>query len=315
MTGSTSAPVTIGVIGCGAIGGIFAAHLARVPGVTVWVYDVSRSLVEAITTGGIRILGDSVVAGTPASSIRATADPSALPACDFGIVATKSEHTASAIAATAHAFVGGAVASVQNGIGNEEVMAEHVRAVIRGSTLVSGSVEGAGVVRFDAPGGTWLGPFEGSPATADAVRRLAELITAAGLPAAALADARGAQWTKLIFNSANNALCAATGLSIGQLADSPRMRELVGGIICEGAAVATAAGITLEGDPQAMFDDAVAHAHGHRPSMLQDVAARRHTEIAVLNGGVAAEGRRLGIPTPLNDTLVAVVEGIEQSWL
>jgi 2-dehydropantoate 2-reductase len=302
--------VTVCVVGCGAIGSLFAAHLARVDEVEVWAYDVSSTLVDAINASGLRIEGaEGFVA-----RVHATTDAAQLPPCDFGIVATKSEHTRSAVAAVSTALAGAAVASVQNGIGNEELVAESVTAVIRGSTLVAGSLVEPGVVRFDAPGDTWLGPFEPSPAAAGQIAQLAELITRGGLPTHALADSRGAQWTKLIFNAANNALCAATGLTVGQLGDIPSLRALVASVIEEGRAVASALGIELESDPQAMFDDAVAHAYGHRPSMLQDVAAHRRTEIAVLNGGIVAEGRRVGVPTPSNQALVAIIEGIEGSW-
>ncbi len=302
--------VTVCVVGCGAIGSLFAAHLARVDGVEVWAYDVSSTLVDAINANGLRIEGaEGFVA-----QVHATTEAARIPPCDFGVVATKSEHTRSAVAAVSTALGGAAVASVQNGVGNEELVAESVTAVIRGSTLVAGSIVEPGVVRFDAPGETWLGPFEPSPASATQIARLADLISQGGLPTHALADSRGAQWTKLIFNAANNALCAATGLTVGQLGDIPSLRALVASVIEEGRAVASALGIELESDPQAMFDDAVAHAYGHRPSMLQDVAARRHTEIAVLNGGIVAEGGRVGVPTPSNQALVAIIEGIERSW-
>ena len=298
------------VVGCGAIGSLFAAHLARVDGVEVWAYDVSPVLVDAINTGGLRIDG----AESFTSVVNARTSAADIPACDFGIVATKSEHTASAVSAVASVLKDAAVASVQNGVGNEELVAESVRAVIRGSTLVAGSIVSPGVVHFDASGDTWLGPFEPSPASDAQISRLAALITEGGLPAHALADSRGAQWTKLIFNAANNSLCAATGLSIGQLGDVPSLRVLVRSVIAEGRAVASALGIELESDPEVMFEDAVAHAYEHRPSMLQDVTARRHTEIAVLNGGIVAEGFRVGVPTPSNAALVALIEGIEASW-
>jgi 2-dehydropantoate 2-reductase len=298
------------VVGCGAIGSLFAASLARVDDVIVWGLDVSTPHVEAINANGLRIVGSSDFV----SPVRARFSAADIPPCDFGIVATKSEHTAAAISGAAAIFEHAAVASVQNGIGNEEILALSVREVIRGSTLVAGSIVEPGVVHFDAPGETWLGPFEPSPASSEQVAHLADLISRGGLTTHALADSRGAQWTKLIFNAANNALCAATGLSIGQLGDVPSLRALVESVIAEGRAVASALGIELESDPQAMFDDAVAHAYSHRPSMLQDVAARRHTEIAVLNGGIVAEGKRVGVPTPSNEALVAIVEGIELSW-
>ena len=62
------------------------------------------------------------------------------------------------------------------------------------------------------------------------------------------------------------------------------------------------------------MNEAIAEAYDHKPSMLQDVLARRYTEIDVLNGGISAEGRRLGVPTPLHDSMVALVKGLERSW-
>jgi 2-dehydropantoate 2-reductase len=298
------------VVGCGAIGSLFAAHLARVEGVTVWGLDVSAAHVDAINEHGLTLTGRVDFT----SRVNARVDPAGIPPCDFGIVATKSEYTAAAIASAAGIFQDAAVASVQNGIGNEELLAARVTRVIRGTTLAAGALVEPGVVRFDAEGHTWLGPFEPQPATMDDVSRLAQLISLGGLPTHALPDARGAQWTKLIFNAATNALGAATGLSIGQLGESASLRTLVTGLIREGRAVASALGIELESDPEAMIDDAVEHAYGHRASMLQDVSARRHTEIAVLNGGIVAEGQRVGVATPLHEALVAIIDGIEQSW-
>jgi 2-dehydropantoate 2-reductase len=148
----------------------------------------------------------------------------------------------------------------------------------------------------------------------DEVRLLARLLELSGLSAHARPDARGAQWTKLVFNAATNAVGALTGLSIGQVGSNPSLRPLVTGLIAEGYAVARAQGIELDADPQAMIDDAVQHAFSHRASMLQDVTARRRTEVDVLNGGIAAAGRQAAIPTPLNDAMVALVRGLEASW-
>ena len=107
------------VVGCGAVGSLFAANLAQLDDVEVWAYDLSQAHVDAINANGLKLVGAGEVLG----HVTATVDASALPPCDFGIVATKAMHTESAIAATAHAFAEGAVASVQNGVGNEEVIA------------------------------------------------------------------------------------------------------------------------------------------------------------------------------------------------
>jgi 2-dehydropantoate 2-reductase len=298
------------VVGCGAIGSLFAAHLARVDGVEVWGLDVSAPHVAAINANGLTITGrDEFIA-----RIQARTAASEIPPCDLGIVATKSEYTAAAMQSAAAIFANAAVATVQNGVGNEEVVALSAPRVIRATTLIAGAVTAPGVVRYDAPGDTWLGPFEPKPARADEYELLADLLLRGGMGAHARTDARGAQWTKLVFNAATNAAGALTGLTIGQVGSSPSLRSLVSGLIAEGRAVAAAQGIELDADPQYLLDDAVENAFWHRASMLQDVAARRHTEVAVLNGGIAAAGRAAGVPTPLNDLMVELIGGLEESW-
>ncbi len=123
------------VVGCGAVGSLFAAALAQLEDVEVWAYDLARPHVDAINENGLRLTGAGEVHAT---GIHATADAAELPPCEFGIVATKAMHTEAAMAATAHAFRDGAVASVQNGVGNEETIAAHVRRVIRGTTFPGG---------------------------------------------------------------------------------------------------------------------------------------------------------------------------------
>ncbi|HEY2277489.1 MAG TPA: 2-dehydropantoate 2-reductase [Streptosporangiaceae bacterium] len=298
------------VVGCGAIGSLFAAHLAALADVDVWVLDVYEAQVRAINDGGLECSGVSAAI----HGIQARCDGAQVPPCQFGIVATKSLHTGAALAATAGVFADAAVCSVQNGVGNEEIIARHVPRVIRGTTIVAGHVPAPGVVHLDAPGDTWIGPFEPQPARMDEVRELAGLLNRGGLPTTALEDARGAQWTKLIFNSATSPVAALTGLTMGQLGEAAGTRELIAGLAAEGCAVARALGITLDDDPLALIEEAATHAYGHRPSMLQDVLARRPTEIGVLNGGIVARGREAGIPVSLNQAVTALVNGLERSW-
>ena len=148
---------------------------------------------------------------------------------------------------------------------------------------------------------------------AEEVERLADACTRAGMPAHAVADARPAQWRKVIFNAASNPLGALTGLTHGRVCERPDLRALVSGLIDEGKAVASAQGITLDADPEALIDHAARPevAYDHKASMLQDVEARRRTEIDYLNGGIVSFGARLGVPTPLNETIAALIRGIE----
>jgi len=294
------------------VGSIFAANLAQLDDVEAWAYDLAREHVDAINANGLRLSGAGEVVGT----VRATGDPAELPACDFGIVATKAMHTEPAIAATASAFGDGAVCSVQNGIGNEEVLAGHVPRVIRGTTFPAGRIVEPGHVQWDVKGDTTIGPFEPSPAPFDEVERLAEACTRAGLPTEAVQDARGPQWRKVIFNAATNPVGALTGLTHGRVCEDPALRRLVSGLVDEGKAVAAAQGIELDADPEELIDHAAKPevAYDHKASMLQDVEARRQTEIDYLNGGIVRFGREHGVPAPLNDAILALVKGLEASW-
>jgi 2-dehydropantoate 2-reductase len=294
------------------VGSLFAANLAQLEDVEVWAFDVSQAHVDAINTNGLRLTG----AGDVVGHVRATTDADALPSCDFGIVATKAMHTDVAVSAAAHAFVDGAVASVQNGVGNEEVVARHVPRVIRGTTFPAGRVLEPGVVQWDVKGDTTLGPFEPQPAALEEIERLADACARGGMPTHAVRDARPAQWRKVVFNAATNPVGALTGLTHGRVCERPDLRALVSGLVDEGKAVAAAQGITLDADPEELIDHAARPdvAYDHKASMLQDVEARRATEIDFLNGGVGRFGRELGVATPLNDAVTQLIKALEASW-
>ena len=299
-------------MGCGAVGSLFAANLARLDDVEVWAYDVSQPHVDAINANGLRLAG----AGDVVGRLRATTNAGEVPPCDFGMVATKAMHTEGAIAATAHAFADGAVATVQNGVGNEEVVARHVERVIRGTTFPAGKILEPGVVQWDVKGDTTLGPFEPQPARAEEIEQLADACTRGGMPTAAVADARPAQWRKVVFNAATNPVGALTGLTHGRVCERADLRAIVSALVDEGKAVAAAQGIVLDADPEELIDHAAKPevAYDHKASMLQDVEARRATEIDFLNGGIARFGRELGVPTPLNDAITQLIKGLEAAW-
>jgi 2-dehydropantoate 2-reductase len=304
--------VRVCVVGCGAVGSLFAAHLAQLEDVEVWAYDLARAHVDAINRDGLRLSG----AGELVGRLRATADAAELPQCDFGIVATKAMHTSGAVEATARVFAEGCVATVQNGLGNEEAIAKHVDRVIRGTTFPAGKLLGPGHVQWDVKGDTTLGPFEPKPAPPEEIARLAEAIDRSGMPTRAVADARGPQWRKVIFNAATNPVGALTGLTHGRVCEDAGLRRLVSRLVDEGKAVAAAQGIALDADPEELIDHAAKPevAYDHKASMLQDVEARRPTEVDFLNGGIARFGEEHGVPTPLNRAIWALVKGLERSW-
>ncbi|HET8557981.1 MAG TPA: 2-dehydropantoate 2-reductase [Gaiellaceae bacterium] len=299
------------VVGCGAVGSLFAANLSLLDDVEVWAFDLAQAHVDAINRDGLRLSGAGDVVGRP----HATSNAAELPPCEFGIVATKAMHTEPAIAATAHAFADGCVATVQNGLGNEETLAGHVERVIRGTTFPAGKLLEPGHVQWDVKGDTTFGPYDDRTPLAEA-ERLADACTRAGMPATAVEDARGPQWRKVIFNASTNPIGALTGLTHGRVCERPDLRALVTGLVDEGKAVAAAQEIELDADPEELIDHAARKdvAYDHKASMLQDVEARRQTEIDYLNGGIVRFGGEYGVPTPLNAAIQALVKGMEASW-
>jgi 2-dehydropantoate 2-reductase len=299
------------VIGCGAVGSIFAAHLARTGEAEVWAYDVWTEHVEAIEKNGLRISGAAEIT----ARLKATSDPKQLPLCDYGIVATKAIHTKMAIVEAAHAFdEKSSVCSVQNGVGNEELIAEHVKYVIRGTTFPAGHPIAPGHIGYDIQGDTWIGPFEPTNTPMSRVEDLAGILTRAGMNTIPLKDARGAQWTKLIFNASTNPVGALTLLPHGAATRFGPTGQLFTDLIAEGEAVARKLGIELHGDPRQLVQKGANAPGKHRASMLQDVLARRQTEVDFMNGAISQWGDKVGVATPLNKVLWELIKGLEYSW-
>ncbi len=299
------------IIGCGSIGSLYAAHLARVA--EVWAFVRREEHARALNERGLRVSGthDFQV------SLKAATEPAHLPHFDFGIVATKARETAEAFAPVGPLFEKGAVLSAQNGLGSEEVIAQHTRGyVIRGTTFMSGTRHSDTHVQYELDTPTWMGPFEPTKTPFALVKELAGLIVAGGLKAEALPDARPAQWSKLIFNASVNSVCALADLPHspetameGKFSD---LGHLLHDLINEGKAVASALGIVLHEDPWEM--NKIGARTNHPPSMLYDVRHRQATEVDFLGGAIAREAARAGVPAPLHTALYRLIKGREVSW-
>jgi 2-dehydropantoate 2-reductase len=159
---------------------------------------------------------------------------------------------------------------------------------------------------------TWLGPYGDSPA--ELAKETAGLLVSSGLKARAFLDLRPAQWSKLIFNATVNGVAALTGLPHDFHFGEGDLGELVERLVDEGKRVAAAAGVELHEDPWRMNVLATRRGSAHRPSMLEDVEARRPTEVELINGSLVREAERLGVDTPLHGALYALVRGREAAY-
>jgi 2-dehydropantoate 2-reductase len=299
------------IIGCGAIGSLYAAHLARVA--EVWAFVRREDHAQALNRDGLRVSGKHEFH----VSLKATTRVDELPDCELGIVATKATQVEESISAIGHRFDEGAVVSAQNGLGSEEIIAEHTPGqVIRGTTFMSGTKHSDTHVQFELDTATWVGPFEPRHTAYALVKDAAELINAGGLKAEALQDARPAQWSKLIFNASVNGVSALTGLPHSpHFADESQfsgLGNLLHELIAEGKHVAEAAGIKLRDDPWEM--NKIGAMTNHPPSMLYDIRRQLPTEADFLSGAIAREAERVGVAAPLHTAVYRLIKGKQASW-
>ena len=299
------------VIGAGVIGSLYAGHLARVCDVAVLTRRGEHA--RALNEKGLRVSGKSDHTGR----VTAAAHPDGLPDFDVGIVATKATGVEAAARALEGRFQRATIMTVQNGLGAEEIVRRHGRwPLVSGVTFMSGTRHSDTHVEYILDTETWLGPYEATPF--ERVSEVADLVVESGLKAKALPDLRPAQWSKLIFNATVNAVAALTGLPHDHHFADERERgdlgHLVHDLIEEGKRVAEAAGIALYEDPWEMNVLATRRGSAHFPSMLEDVEARRPTEIELITGALVREAERLGVPAPLHTAMYRLVKAKESGY-
>jgi 2-dehydropantoate 2-reductase len=264
---------------------------------------------RALNEHGLRVTGRSDFT----SRVRAATDPAELREPELAIVATKTTELAAAAAGLEGRWPGAAVMTVQNGLGAEEVVGAHGDwPLLSAVTFMSGTRLSDTHVEYILDTATWVGPYRDTTA-ADA-RRVAELIVSSGLKAEAFDDLRPVQWSKLIFNATVNGVAALTGLPHDFHFAEGRLGDLVHALVDEGKAVARAAGVSLHDDPWEMNVHATKRGHAHYPSMLEDVDARRPTEIELINGSLVREAERHDVPAPLQTALYRLVKAKEASY-
>ncbi len=299
------------IAGAGVIGSLFAAHLARVTEVTALTRREEHA--RALNEQGLRVSGRADFT----ARLTAATTPDALPEPELVIVASKGGDVDAIAAQLEGHWPDAVLMTVQNGIGADELVARHGEwRQLTSVTFMSGTRHADTHVEYVLDTATWIGPSRGTT-PADAAR-VADLIISSGLKAEAFDDLRPAQWSKLIFNATVNTVAALTGLPHDPhfaAVDEPQdLGILVRALMDEGKAVAAAAGVTLGEDPWEMNVLATQRGHRHYPSMLEDVAAHRRTEVDMITGSLVREANRLGVPVPLHETMYRLIKAKEASW-
>ncbi len=298
----------VAVLGAGAMGSIFGAALAR-SGADVIFFDNRPDVAEAINHDGLRLSG---ALGDITLKLPATTDPSALGKVDVALVLVDSGATAQVAEIAAQCLNdGGYALTLQNGIGNWEALAERLGGgrVLAGSTFNSGASLRPGRTAHTNLGSTAIGEIDGS--ISERALAIARLFEAAGLPFEVSDNVNGHVWSKFVHNCAINPVAALTGLRSGEIARTKSAAAILDGLLEEILAVVAAVGIKLpESDPGTHIRDHCWERY-NAPSMLQHLRSGRRTEIDALNGALVRRAKELGIPTPVNETIVFAIQGRE----
>jgi 2-dehydropantoate 2-reductase len=305
--------VKIAIIGVGAMGSVYAALLAT-GGHDVWAVDVWKEHIEAIRENGLRVEGAS---GDRTVRIRATAEPGDIRDADLVIIATK--HDGVVKGAQAALEMGKAEApilTIQNGLGS----ADQVAAIVGAQRVLIGVVGGFGA-SMKGPGHAHhngmefvrLGELAGG--LTPRLEAVAEAWRSGGFKVSTYADIHKMVWEKLICNCTYSGPCALTGLRVGEVQANASAWSVAAACATEAYLVARAKGIALD------FTDPVAYvkAFGEkipksRPSMLLDHLAGRRAEVDNINGSIPREGSKVGVATPVNSVVVALLKAKESGF-
>lgn len=307
MLSPSTAPC-VAIVGAGAMGCLFAARLAE-RGVRVTVVDLDRDRLSIIARDGITLTDDN---GSRTVAVRAALAAEVAGPVDLVLLFTKGTHSAAAIRSVAHlAATGPTALTLQNGIGNAELLAASFGAerVLLGTAHVPADLTGPASVMTHGFGNLELGGF--TAAAHGSAAAVAALLQSAGFNAHVAGDINASVWEKVAFNAALNAVGMICQVANAGLDNEPG-RRLAVKVVDETVNVAAACGIRIDRERIVATIDAALREHAfHKASMLQDRERRRPTEIETINGAIAREGARLGVPTPVCDTLTDLVRIIE----
>jgi 2-dehydropantoate 2-reductase len=304
----------IAIIGVGAMGSVYAGLLADEGGHDVWAIDTWPEHVAAIRNNGLHVEGAS---GDRTVKLNATTDADEVRDADLVIIATKDDGAAGAArAALKVAKPDAPILTIQNGLGSADKVAEIVGSDRIMMGVVGGfgaSMKGPGHAHHNGMEFLRLGEMDGG--MSERLETVAEAWRAGSFKVLTFDDIHKMVWEKLICNCTYSGPCALTGLRVGQVQADPHAWSIASACALEAANVAHARGINLD------FQDPVAYVRAFgekipnaRPSMLLDHMAKRKAEVDNINGAIPREGAKVGVATPVNSLVVALLKARETSF-
>ena len=299
----------VAVLGCGAMGSIYAGLLSS-SGHEVMAIDRNKAHIDAINAQGLRVFGAS---GDRTVSIQAYADlPDA--EVDLLIVALKAAHVPAVAEATRLLNSDGVVLTIQNGLGSSETVADAFgpeRAIVGVAQGFGASVPEPGHSHHNDMKAIRMGAYAGGDGA-----RLNEVVGAfkdAGFDTESVDDIARIQWGKLICNAAYSGPCALTGMTVGEMLDDPVMSPVSRAAATEAWETAKGLGVAIDvDDPVAYVKEFAERMRAAKPSVLLDLEAGRRSEIGVINGAVDREAKKIGRAAPVNATITALVLSMEE---
>ena len=303
----------IAIIGAGAMGSLFGGQIGQVT--DVCLYDVNKEHIEAIQRNGLLMTQGEKKKYV---KVRATTNPEEIGLADVAMIFTKYLYTGSAMQ-DAMPCIGPdtLVLTLQNGIGNVEIIKEFVpeNQIAYGLTAQTSDIKGPGHLEMTTRQsvGTYFWPLNG--VVTEKMKELERIMNQAGLETEITPDVDLKIWRKLMINTSQNTLCALLRVRVGQLMATPSSYEIVKQIVFEVSDVARAKGINISREEGLKYVESVTESvKEHVPSMAIDVMNKRKTEIACLNEAVVAEGKRLGVATPMLEMVARMIRTLEANY-
>jgi len=297
----------IGVLGAGALGCVYGAFLSQKNDVVM--ITTSDEKAEIFKKQGIELENDK---GIRVFKVDAVKNGTKTEPFDILIVLVKGMQTETAIK-TALPMIGGntLVLSLQNGMGNEEILAKYVNTdnLLQGVARFNSVLKGVGRIYQGAEGVTNIGS---QTASLDKAELIAKVFTESGLSATATKDIRRTIWSKLFANATMNPLTFIFGCRNGFLGENENAWALLEALVREMVAVANGGGYDFDAEKilENMKVSCKTYGSG-MTSMAQDRIKKAVTEVDYINGSIVREGKRVGVPTPYHEAIVNIVHGME----